>query len=100
MFAVCVTFRVRPDAMDRFLPRMHQQARDSLTLEKGCLRFDVCVDSTAPGSVFLYEVYDDREAFELHSDSSHFKSFASDVDAYVLGKDVVTFDSVAVGGTP
>lgn len=98
MFAVCVTFRIRPDAIDLFLPRMHRQARDSLSQEVGCHRFDVCLDSAKPGTVFLYEIYEDKAAFELHSASEHFLSFAEDVANYVVGKDVETFETVAIGG--
>lgn len=98
MFAVCVTFHVRQDAMDRFLPRMHQQARDSLAKEAGCHRFDVCLDGSNPSTVFLYEIYEDETAFDLHSASEHFLSFASDVAKYVIGKEVATYDTVSVGG--
>lgn len=100
MFAVCVTFHIRPQDIERFLPRMHQQARDSLSKEVGCHRFDVCVDASNPSTVFLYEVYDDQAAFDLHSESEHFLSFASDVSDYVIGKDVMTYEDVAIGGVP
>jgi len=97
MYAVCVTFHIRLDAMERFLPRMHQQARDSLSKEAGCFRFDVCTDVANLNSVFLYELYEDRAAFELHNESAHFLSFAADVASFTTGKDVATYESVAVG---
>jgi len=97
MYAVCVTFRIRPSAMERFLPRMHQQARDSLTNEGGCHRFDVCTDPADPNSVFLYELYEDRSAFDRHNESAHFRSFAADVAEFIAGKNVSTFKNVAIG---
>lgn len=98
MYAVCVTFHVHPDAVAQFLPRMHQQARDSLSKEVGCHQFDVCMDESNPGKVFLYEIYENQAAFELHSVSDHFLSFASDVADYVVGKEVDTYSTVAIGG--
>ena len=97
MFAVCVTFRIRKEQMQKFMPRMQKQAHDSLTLEPGCQRFDICSQSAAGGTVFLYELYEDSAAFDLHNDSAHFKSFAADVSNWVAGKEVKTFDIVDTG---
>lgn len=97
MYVVCVTFHVIPDALDRFLPRMHQQARDSLDNEDGCHRFDVCYDQKNPNTIFLYEVYESRSAFDLHNVSAHFLSFAADTASLTSGKEVSTFDTVSVG---
>ena len=97
MYSVCVTFHVIPDALDRFLPRMHQQARDSLENEDGCHRFDVCYDQQDPYTIFLYEIYENRAAFDLHNASAHFLSFAADTAGLTSAKDVSTFDTVLVG---
>ncbi|MBT8414507.1 MAG: antibiotic biosynthesis monooxygenase [Boseongicola sp.] len=97
MYAVCVTFHIRLDAVDQFLTRMHQQARDSLSKEEDCYRFDVCSDVDRPGVVFLYELYKDRNAFDEHSRSDHFLSFNSEVAPLTLEKAVSTFQDVSVG---
>ena len=97
MYAVCVTFRIRPDAVDQFLTRMYQQAQDSLSKEKDCYRFDVCSDVERPGVVFLYEIYKDRNAFDEHCRSDHFLSFDADVEPLTLEKTVSTFQHVNVG---
>jgi quinol monooxygenase YgiN len=39
--------------------------------EPGCRQFDVCT-SADDGLVFLYEVYDDRAAFDAHLAAPHF----------------------------
>lgn len=97
MYAVCVTFHIRPSASDAFMKRMHQQARDSLENEPGCHRFDVCSSQASPNTVFLYEIYEDADAFALHNESAHFLSFAADVADMTQGKEVSTFETVAVG---
>ncbi len=78
MFVVSVTFEADPGRADAFLARVRRQARDSLTRETGCLRFDVCTDPERPGRVFLYEVYTGRAAFEAHLASAHFRDFERD----------------------
>lgn len=91
MYAVTVTFTPAPDAMERFLPLMVENARASLQNEPGCLQFDVCCGAD---SVFLYEVYTDRAAFEQHLASAHFRSFDAAVADLVAEKVVHTFDEV------
>jgi quinol monooxygenase YgiN len=98
MYAVCVTFHIRPDAFDKFLKRMHQQADDSLSKEEGCHRFDVCDDGGLSSAIFLYELYEDRRAFELHSESEHFLAFDAEVSGWTLKKEVSTFENVRPGG--
>ena len=42
MFVVTVTFRVKEELFNEFLEKMKEQADNSLTLEPGCLQFDIC----------------------------------------------------------
>ncbi len=95
MYAVCVTFKIGSDDFDRFLVRMSQQARDSLTLEPGCHRFDVC--HNGQDTVFLYELYSDPDAFQIHVESNHFKDFDQEVQPWIVEKLVSTFENVLVG---
>ena len=85
MLAVTVTFRIPPDRAAEFLAAVRANARASLDREPGCRAFDVCADPERPGEVFLYEIYDDRAAFDAHLESEHFRAFdgatASMVDA-------------------
>jgi quinol monooxygenase YgiN len=48
----------------------------------------VCVDSADKASVFLYEVYDDRAAFDAHLATAHFKRFDAAVAPMVASKAV------------
>lgn len=94
MFAVTVSFRVRPECVAAFLPLMHENARNSLAAEPGCRVFDVCTDPGRPGEVFLYELYESPAAFGAHLDSAHFSAFDAEVAPMVIEKSVVTFAEV------
>jgi len=94
MFAVCVSFKIRPEDVAQFRDLMLRQAQNSLSLEDGCLRFDVCDNAQSPDAVFLYEIYSDAAAFDLHLESAHFKVFDRAVADMVLEKKVQTFDRV------
>ena len=95
MFAVVVTFRIKPQAWDDFMPLMVENARKSLSGEPGCHRFDVCTDPARPGEVFLYELYADTTAFDAHLASPHFKAFDTAVAAMIADKDVRTYTAVS-----
>ena len=92
MYVVTVLFKVSAASADTFLARLHRQASDSLAVEPGCRRFDVCTDPDAPQRVFLYEIYDDRAAFEAHLESDHFKAFDADVAKMTKRKNVETWE--------
>jgi len=73
MFAV--TFSVAEAHAADFLDLVRQQAKNSLTSETDGQHFDVCMDPKQPGRVFLYEVYENRDAFDLHPATAHFQAF-------------------------
>ena len=91
MYIVTVEFNVKPGQVAEFMPLMGENARASRDSEPGCRQFDVCADPKAPHLVFLYEVYDDRAAFDAHLATAHFKSFDQRVAAMLDGKVVRTY---------
>lgn len=88
MYVVTVGFDIQPARLAEFLPLMRENARASVENEPGCRQFDVCIDPARPASVFLYEVYDDRAAFEVHLASAHFRRFDAAVRDMVANKTV------------
>lgn len=70
---------------------MIANARASREREPGCRQFDVCVTDDDPGRVFLYEIYDDRAAFDAHLASAHFKAFDATVAPWLETKTVRTY---------
>ena len=90
MFAVIVTFKVKKGAMDQFLSLMLDNAATSLGDEPGCHQFDVCTDPNRPDEVFLYELYTNAAAFDLHLKTDHFGAFNAATAAMIELKDVKT----------
>ncbi|MEO1536445.1 MAG: putative quinol monooxygenase [Pseudomonadota bacterium] len=91
MYVVTVTFRLAVEHAQAFLAAVRENAQLSLAREPGCHRFDVAVGEDGPETVFLYELYDDRAAFDAHLASAHFKSFDAMVAPWVASKDVATY---------
>lgn len=94
MFVVAVTFEIDPEHVDRFIDLVLTQARNSLTLEPGCHQFDVCIDPQDSMKIFLYELYSDENAFNIHLASSHFKQFNGDTANLVRAKSVSTLKRI------
>lgn len=78
MYAVAVTFTLKPGCREAFMARMLPNAEASRG-EPACRYFDVCTDPERPEHVFLYELYDDRAGFDAHLAAPHFLAFAEAV---------------------
>ncbi len=87
MLLVAVTFDIVPERAEAFRDRVRRQATDSLA-EPGCRRFDVWCDTGDCCRVFLFEIYDDRPAFDAHLESRHFREFDSEVGPWVTAKKI------------
>jgi (4S)-4-hydroxy-5-phosphonooxypentane-2,3-dione isomerase len=95
MYVVCVDFDVLPQHRQAFLDAMKSNAHLSLYGEEGCRQFDVCVADKDPNSVFLYEVYNDADAFKEHLRSPHFLAFDQQVTPWIAKKTVRTLSRVS-----
>ena len=88
MLAVCVDFEIDSESLDAFLSIMQKNASDSLANEVGCHQFDITQDPQSSTKIFLYELYDDAVAFEIHKQSSHYLEFNDAIRGMVDKKSV------------
>ena len=95
MYIVTVDFVIKSGSIDAFRPAMLANAKASVELEPGCRQFDVCFDPAAPERCFLYEVYDNRAAFDAHLGMAHFKSFDATVAPMLESKAVKFWERVS-----
>jgi (4S)-4-hydroxy-5-phosphonooxypentane-2,3-dione isomerase len=72
MFALVVSFQVKPDKRDQFLAAAEDDSICSVRDEPGCFRFDVIQDQNDPNRFTFYEVYQDDAAFQAHAQTPHF----------------------------
>jgi (4S)-4-hydroxy-5-phosphonooxypentane-2,3-dione isomerase len=88
MLAVCVDFEIDLASLDAFLTIMKKNASDSLANEVGCHQFDIAQDQQNPTKIFLYELYDDSVAFELHKKAGHYLEFNAAISGMVNKKSI------------
>lgn len=96
-FVIVVDFKIKPGQMTAFRQLMDENARASVRDEPGCSRFDVCADRKDANRVLLYEIYDDRAAFDAHLKTRHFAVFNETSAPLVAEKTVTECDLVCEG---
>ena len=96
-FAITVDFTLKPGALASFRKLIEKNAQDSCVHEPGCRRFDVLVPIDTGDKVFLYEIYDNRAAFDAHLKTPHFDIFNRESEALVLTKNVAQYTLVCEG---
>jgi quinol monooxygenase YgiN len=94
VYVVTVLFEAKPEHAEAFRAAMLANAKVSRETEPGCRQFDVCVEADT-GRVFLYELYDDRAAFEAHLAAAHFIAFDGAVRGWIARKDVRSYERIA-----
>jgi autoinducer 2-degrading protein len=90
MFVITVSFSIKLDSVVQFRSLMLDNARLSIKLEPGCKQFDVCFDLNDNQKCFLYEVYDNKLAFDAHLAMPHFKEFDQKSESMLDSKIVNT----------
>lgn len=94
MYVVVVKFEFTLEHASDFRAAMLEQAKNSLENEPGCRRFDVCEYPLADTRLFLYELYDDRAAFERHLESDHYVAFDALTADWVIDKNVELYSMI------
>ncbi|MDG4898727.1 putative quinol monooxygenase [Mesorhizobium sp. WSM4976] len=99
-YAIIVDFVLVPGKQAEFRRLVDENARSSSNSEHGCRHFDVLESRGQADRIFLYEVYDDRAAFEAHVQSPHFSKFDRETAHLVTNKSVIHCDLVYRGRRP
>ncbi len=90
-FVVIAELSVPAPQRAEFLELCAFDSRSSLRDEPGCRQFDVLTMEDAPDAIVLYEIYDDRAAFEAHLTTPHYAAFAEGVTRLCVTKTQVRF---------
>jgi autoinducer 2-degrading protein len=85
MFTVMVELEVHAERIEEFLVGIRTNAHASLRDEPGCIRFDVQRSIEDPARFHFYEIYVDRDAFEVaHRSAPHYAAWQAVVRRCVV----------------
>ena len=88
-FVVIVEFQPKASASrEECKSLLTENASTSLRSESGCRKFDVVEVRGEGAPYFLYEIYDDEAAFELHLGTDHYRDFSIAAEQLFDGKTV------------
>lgn len=90
-FVVIAEFRIKPGMVDAFVALACIDAGGSVANEAGCRSFEILATEEDPELLVLHEVYDDKEAFELHLQQPHYFTFRDGVLAVQAAEPIVRF---------
>lgn len=96
-YVIMVDFELKPGRRAEFRRAIDLNAKTSCRSEPGCSRFDVVEPRDDPDRILLYEIYDDRAAFEEHLKTKHLADFEAATSKLVSRKTVIAGDLVCQG---
>ena len=94
-FTLIVNLEIKPDQVEQFMNKALENAAASRTTEPGCRQFDVLVDPDDPTKIAFYEVYDNKQAFESHLETAHFKKYFENAVPLLANRERTFFSRVA-----
>ena len=90
-FVIIVEFGLVPGSLKKFLGLIDDNANASVRDEPGCSRFDVLTPAGEQDRIVLYEIYDDRAAFEAHLRTPHFARFNEASASLIAERQIVGY---------
>ncbi len=79
-FVVIAEFSISKENRAEFLSACGEDATSSVRDEPGCRTFEVLTAEDSDGLIVLFEIYDDKAAFDAHRETPHFAAFAKSVE--------------------
>ncbi len=86
--AIVATIKTKPGKRDEYLKFLSAHGRRCRESEPGTLAFDIMLPQSETDTILLYEVYANKEAFDLHLTGSSMKQIrqeASDLQVSLTG---------------
>lgn len=96
-YVILVDFLLKPGSRAEFRRAIDANAGASCRHEPGCRQFDVVEPRGEPDRIILYEIYDDRAAFEEHLKAPHLAAFEAASNHLVAKKTVIAGDLAFAG---
>jgi len=94
-FALVVNLKAKPEEVDRFMEMALENATAARSTEAGCRQFDVLVDPEDKTKIAFYEVYDSKDAFEIHTKTAHFLKYFENAIPLLEERDRIFLSRVA-----
>jgi quinol monooxygenase YgiN len=74
MYTLVLMNKVLPDHVDEFVEGMKACA-EATNREAGCIRYEAMQDVNDPTWICLFQVFEDKAAYDFHQDTQHHRDW-------------------------
>lgn len=83
-----VEYTLKPGQRDAYVARAREHRDNVLSNEPGCKQFDLIIPDDQPDKAFLYEIYADAAAYEVHGKTKYMQEYRADIGPMTLDRRV------------
>ena len=87
---------IEPDYLDEYLSILKEESKASIELEPGVISIYPMYEKENPNEIRILEIYADREAYESHLQTPHFKKYKTTTLKMVKSLELI--DMIAIDG--
>ena len=84
--SLVVHLEIAPEKFDEFVELARAHGKRSVSIEEGCISFQVMLLQEEQNKVILVEVYQDNDALQSHWDSKHMAAYLETVGEMITGR--------------
>jgi quinol monooxygenase YgiN len=93
-FAIFVTIKLKPGNFEEYMMHIEHDREGALRDEPGCQLFHILTPPDSKDTVYLYEVYDDEEAFDNHQKTPHFVRYVQETEELIAERIIQRLERV------
>lgn len=92
--------KIKVDAkhLEEYKKALREQMESAVKSEPGVLSYTAVADRKDPSMITIFEVYADRQAYESHISTSHFRKYKETVKDWVLSLELMDTELVLRAG--
>ena len=87
--------KVDVNQLEQYTIALKEQMNTAIQLEVGVLSYTVMADKKDPSSITIVEVYQNKDAYESHISTPHFRKYKDKVKDMVLSLELMDTELVA-----
>jgi len=80
---------IDPARTEGFVAALRTVTQTSVRVEPGCLALYAVAEKENPARITVFEIYQDDDAYQLHLQTAHFKTFRATTDSAVRSRKLV-----------
>ena len=81
--------QVDPAQLAQYNAALKEQMTTAVKVEPGVLTYYAVADKDAPTNITILEIYEDREAYNTHIKTAHFKKYKTTVESMVQSLELI-----------